>query len=108
MQSCWLHEPIVWLLIHSGISSVFSSGGTELPRSNEGDLPSQDFYLHLPKWKEEHYISNEKISAIGQMKKQLQNLMTTKVGIFKTTSGLLEAEMELKGILSKHKTFTSK
>ena len=63
-----------------------------------GDLPSKDFYLHLPKWKEEHYISNEKISAIGQMKKQLQNLMTTKVGIFKTSSGLIEAEMDLKEI----------
>ena len=64
----------------------------------KGDLPSQDFYLQLPEWKEEHYISNEKISAIGQMKKQLQNLMTTKVGIFKTSSGLTEAEMELKKI----------
>ena len=63
-----------------------------------GDLPSKDFYLHLPKWKEEHYISNEKISAIGEMKRQLQNLMSAKVGIFKTSSGLMEAEMDLKEI----------
>ena len=32
------------------------------------------------------------------MKKQLQNLMSTKVGIFKTSSGLIEAEMDLKEI----------
>ena len=61
-------------------------------------LPPQDFYDHLPEWKEEHYISNEKISAIGKMKKQLQKLMTAKVGIFKTSQGLIEAEMELKNI----------
>jgi L-aspartate oxidase len=64
----------------------------------KGDLPPPDFYLQLPEWKEEHYISNEKISAIGHMKKQLQNLMTAKVGIFKTSQGLTEAEMELKNI----------
>ena len=64
----------------------------------KGDTPPPDFYLQLPEWKEEHYISNEKISAIGRMKKQLQNLMTAKVGIFKTSQGLTEAEMELKNI----------
>ena len=32
------------------------------------------------------------------MKKQLQYLMTTKVGIFKTSTGLIEAELELKNI----------
>ena len=32
------------------------------------------------------------------MKKQLQNLMSAKVGIFKTSSGLIEAEMDLKEI----------
>jgi L-aspartate oxidase len=63
-----------------------------------GELPPTDFYLKLPKWKEEHYISNEKISAIGRMKKQLQNLMTAKVGIFKTSQGLSESETELKKI----------
>ena len=62
------------------------------------NLPPRDFYLKLPEWKEEHFISNEKISAIGRMKKQLQNLMTAKVGIFKTSIGLIEAEMELKNI----------
>ena len=64
----------------------------------KGDLPPRDFYHQLPEWKEEHYISNEKISAIGRMKKQLQNLMTVKVGVFKTSLGLKEAEMELKNI----------
>lgn len=62
------------------------------------DLPLQDFYDHLPEWKGEHYISNEKIVAIGKMKKQLQKLMTSKVGIFKTTKGLIEAEQGLKSI----------
>ena len=51
-----------------------------------------------PRWFGENNISNEKISAIGRMKKQLQNLMTTKVGIFKTSMGLIEAELELKNI----------
>ena len=32
------------------------------------------------------------------MKKQLQKLMTSKVGIFKTSQGLIEAELELKQI----------
>jgi len=64
----------------------------------KGKLPPKDFYNRLPEWKEEHYISNEKISAIGKMKKQLQKLMTAKVGIFKTSQGLIEAEMELKSI----------
>ena len=62
------------------------------------ELPPIDFYLQLPEWKEEHYISNKKISAIGQMKRRLQNLMSTKVGIFKTSQGLVEAEMQLKNI----------
>jgi L-aspartate oxidase len=64
----------------------------------KGPLPPQDFYEHLPEWEEEHFISNEKISAIGKMKKQLQKLMTSKVGIFKTSQGLIEAELELKQI----------
>lgn len=63
-----------------------------------GVLPPQKFYDQLPDWKGEHFISNEKISAIGKMKKQLQNLMTLKVGIFKTSKGLAEAELELKHI----------
>ncbi|MDA0201102.1 MAG: L-aspartate oxidase, partial [Bacteroidetes bacterium] len=62
------------------------------------NLPPQDFYTHLPDWKGEHYISNKKIDAIVKLKKQLQNLMTTKVGIFKTSMGLLEAEATLKNI----------
>ncbi len=64
----------------------------------KGELPPAYFYLQLPEWKEEHYISNEKISAIGHLKKQLQDLMTAKVGIFKTSQRLTEAEMELKNI----------
>jgi len=62
------------------------------------NLPPQDFYTPLPDWKGEQYISNKKIDAIVKLKKQLQNLMTTKVGIFKTSMGLLEAEATLKNI----------
>tara|TARA_A100001011_G_scaffold399113_1_gene506297 strand:+ start:1371 stop:2927 length:1557 start_codon:yes stop_codon:yes gene_type:complete len=64
----------------------------------KGNLPPKEFYIHLPEWEGEHYISSEKISAVGKMKKQLQDLMTTKVGIFKTSIGLIEAELELKNI----------
>ena len=64
----------------------------------KGNLPPKEFYIHLPEWLGENNISNEKISAIGRMKKQLQKLMTNKVGIFKTSVGLIEAELELKRI----------
>jgi L-aspartate oxidase len=88
------------LASNSLLESLVFSHRTALDSLDQikGDLPPLDFYLQLPEWKEEHYISNEKISAIGRMKKQLQNLMTAKVGIFKTSQGLTEAEMELKNI----------
>ena len=61
-------------------------------------LPTVSFYESIPEWKGEHYISNEKISAIGKLKKELQEVMSSKVGIFKTSKGLLEAEIGLKKI----------
>ena len=61
-------------------------------------LPTDSFYKAIPEWKEEHHISNEKISAIGKLKKELQEVMNSKVSIFKTSKGLLEAEVELKKI----------
>ena len=62
------------------------------------ELPPERFYQSIPEWKGEHYISNEKIAAISLLKKELQNLMFLKVGIFKTSEGLIEAERELKNI----------
>ena len=61
-------------------------------------LPTVSFYESIPEWKGEHYISNEKISAIGKLKKELQEVMSSKVGIFKTSKGFLEAEIGLKKI----------
>ena len=80
-------------------SLVFShrSAIDSLKKINE-KLPSESFYKNIPEWKESQYISNEKIAAIGRLKKRLQKIMTTKVGIFKNTRGLLEAEIQLKEI----------
>ena len=61
-------------------------------------LPNNSFYEAISEWKGEYYISNEKISAIGKLKKELQEMMSIKVGIFKTSKGLLEAEVGLKKI----------
>ncbi|MBH46145.1 MAG: L-aspartate oxidase [Flavobacteriaceae bacterium] len=61
-------------------------------------LPPKEFYNTIPYWEGEHQISDQKISSIGKMKKQLQKLMSSKVGIFKTSQGLTEAEFELKSI----------
>lgn len=63
-----------------------------------GSLPPKEFYDAIPDWEGEQQISDLKISSIGKMKKQLQKLMTSKVGIFKTSQGLTEAELELKNI----------
>jgi len=68
-----------------------------------GDLPSKDFYANVPEWRGAHYIYDEKISAIGRLKKDLQKIMASKVGIFKTSEGLVEAESELKKIFLKTK-----
>ena len=64
----------------------------------KGNLPSNRFYQEIPEWEGTHHISNEKIVAIGQLKKALQKLMAKKVGIFKTSEGLIQAENELKKI----------
>ena len=70
-------------------SLVFShrSAIDSLKKINE-KLPSKSFYKNIPEWKESQYISNEKIAAIGRLKKRLQKIMTTKVGIFKNDSVL--------------------
>ncbi len=64
----------------------------------KSELPPTAFFNNLPEWKGEHYISNDKITAIGRLKSELQQLMTAKVGIFKTSQGLIEAEATLKNI----------
>ena len=67
------------------------------------DLPSKEFYENVPEWKGAHYIYDEKISAIERLKKDLQKIMASKVGIFKTSEGLVKAESELKKIFLKTK-----
>ena len=68
-----------------------------------GGLPSKEFYENVPEWKGAHYIYDEKISAIERLKKDLQKIMASKVGIFKTSEGLVKAESELKKIFLKTK-----
>lgn len=68
-----------------------------------GNLPSKEFYLNIPEWNGAQYIYDEKISAIKKLKKDLQGIMTSKVGIFKTSDGLVKAESELKEIFLKTK-----
>ena len=68
-----------------------------------GNLPSKEFYVNVPEWNGAQYIYDEKISAIEKLKKDLQKIMTSKVGIFKTSVGLVKAESELKEIFLKTK-----
>ena len=69
----------------------------------DGDLPSKEFFVNVPEWEGAQYICDEKISAIGKLKKDLQKIMTSRVGIFKTSEGLVKAESELKEIFLKTK-----
>ena len=66
-----------------------------------GKLPSKQFYESVPEWKGAQYIFDEKISAIGRLKKDLQNIMASNVAIFKTSQGLVKAERRLKQIFLK-------
>ena len=69
----------------------------------DGDLPSKEFFVNVPEWEGAQYICDEKISAIGKLKKDLQKIMTSRVGIFKTSEGLVKGEGELKKIFLKTK-----
>jgi L-aspartate oxidase len=66
-----------------------------------GKLPSKQFYKSVPEWKGPQYIIDEKITAIGRLKKDLQNIMASNVAIFKTSQGLVKAERGLKQIFLK-------
>lgn len=66
-----------------------------------GKLPSKQFYESVPEWKGAQYIFDEKITAISGLKKDLQNIMTSNVAIFKTSQGLVKAERGLKQIFLK-------
>jgi L-aspartate oxidase len=68
-----------------------------------GNLPSKEFYENVPEWNGAQYIYDEKISATEKLKKDLQKIMASKVGIFKTSEGLIKAESELKEIFLKTK-----
>ena len=66
-----------------------------------GKLPSKQFYESVPEWKGAQYIFDQKITVIGRLKKDLQNIMASNVAIFKTSQGLVKAERRLKQIFLK-------
>ena len=55
-------------------------------------LPPMSFYLDIPEWKGDAYSNSTEIEAIKKYRRELQEIMTLYVGIFKTNEGLLIAE----------------
>jgi len=55
-------------------------------------LPPMSFYRDIPKWKGDAYSNSTEIEAIKKYRRELQEIMTLYVGIFKTNEGLLIAE----------------
>jgi L-aspartate oxidase len=67
----------------------------------KGALPQSTFYENLPDWKGEKNIGTEEIDDIEQLRSELRQIMTEKVGIFKTQEGLESADKLLEVIYSK-------
>jgi len=67
----------------------------------KGALPQSPFYENLPDWKGEKNIGTEEIDDIEQLRSELRQIMTEKVGIFKTQEGLESADKLLEVIYSK-------
>jgi L-aspartate oxidase len=55
-------------------------------------LPPMSFYQDIPEWKGDAYSNSTEIEAIKKYRRELQEIMTLYVGIFKTNEGLLIAE----------------
>ena len=55
-------------------------------------LPPMSFYRDIPEWKGDAYSNSTEIEAIKKYRRELQEIMTLYVGIFKTNEGLLIAE----------------
>ena len=55
----------------------------------------ESFYTTVPNWNGQEYSSNLKLSKTQKLFDNLQQVMSEKAGIFKTTQGLKEASIEL-------------
>jgi len=58
-------------------------------------LPNAAFYSAIPEWIGDDYSNSIEIKAIKKYRKELQELMTKYVGIFKTNNGLEIAEKRI-------------
>jgi L-aspartate oxidase len=61
----------------------------------QGKLPNNSFYSGIPQWNGDVYSNSIEIQAIKKYRKELQELMTKYVGIFKTNHGLKIAEKRI-------------
>ncbi len=61
-------------------------------------LPQKSFYNKLPEWNGDDYSKNFTIQNVKVLRKQLQEIMTKYVGIFKTDNGLKLAEKKINNI----------
>ena len=61
-------------------------------------LPNEALYSSIPEWDGYTYSNSIEIQAIKKYRKELQQLMTTFVGIFKTNEGLEIAEKRINEI----------
>ena len=64
-------------------------------------LPSEAFYRTLPEWNGDGYSKQDTIKNVQLLRKELQKIMTTNVGIFKTNKGLKQAEEKINSIYIK-------
>ena len=64
-------------------------------------MPSDAFYETLPEWNGDGYSKNDTIKNVQRLRKELQEIMTTNVGIFKTNKGLKQAQEKINNIYIK-------
>ena len=56
------------------------------------------FFKLIPEWNGKNSISNRELEVINKLRLNLQKIMSSKVGIFKTVDSLLNAEIELRSL----------
>lgn len=57
-----------------------------------------DFFKLIPEWNGKNSISNHELEIINKLRLNLQKIMSSKVGIFKTVNSLVNAEIELRSL----------
>ena len=67
-------------------------------QSLDENLPAENFYAALPEWDGDGYSKNYTIENVHNLREQLQEIMTSYVGIFKTNKGLHKAENKINDI----------